>query len=158
MQQLLNFGLSGGAWAENTFQQDAASAIVNRVQTEDVSASADVIVISAMNDFKLASVLGSPLPDNKDKTTFYGAMRLTYDRLAAKYPGKKILLVLPDMRNTYGGGSYYHYLKAQVEVAKEYGIPIVDLYHNFPNAKPTFYATNMLNDTQCLLVMIKEGC
>ena len=28
----LKFGLSGGAWAENTVQQDAASAIVNRVK------------------------------------------------------------------------------------------------------------------------------
>ena len=75
-------------------------------------------------------------------------LRLTYDRLT-KYPGKKIVLVLPQKRYdetvNYGGGSYYHYLKAQVEVAKEYGIPIVDLYHNFPNAKPAFYAaTNML--------------
>ncbi len=149
---VLNYGLSGGAWAENTVQQDAASAIVNRVQTEDVSASADVIIISSMNDFKLASPLGSPLPTNKDKTTFYGAMRLTYERLAAKYPGKKILLVLPQKRYdetvNYGGGSYYHYLKAQVEVANEYGIPIVDLYNNMPGVKGTaFYNTYMLNDT-----------
>jgi hypothetical protein len=149
---VLNYGLSGGAWAENTVQQDAASAIVNRVQTEDVSASADVIIISSMNDFKLASVLGSPLPTNKDKTTFYGAMRLTYERLAAKYPGKKIVLVLPQKRYdetvNYGGGSYYHYLKAQVEVANEYGIPIVDLYNNMPGVKGTaFYNTYMLNDT-----------
>jgi lysophospholipase L1-like esterase len=149
---VLNYGLSGGAWAENTVQQDAASAIVNRVQTEDVSASADVIIISSMNDFKLASPLGSPLPANKDKTTFYGAMRLTYERLAAKYPGKKIVLVLPQKRYdetvNYGGGSYYHYLKAQVEVANEYGIPVVDLYNNMPGVKGTaFYDTYMLNDT-----------
>ena len=149
---VLNYGLSGGAWAENTVQQDAASAIVNRVQTEDVSASADVIIISSMNDFKLASPLGSPLPNNKDKTTFYGAMRLTYERLATKYPGKKIVLVLPQKRYdetvNYGGGSYYHYLKAQVEVANEYGIPVVDLYNNMPGVKGTaFYDTYMLNDT-----------
>ena len=149
---VLNYGLSGGAWAENTVQQDAASAIVNRVQTEDVSASADVIIISSMNDFKLASPLGSPLPNNKDKTTFYGAMRLTYERLATKYPGKKIVLVLPQKRYdetvNYGGGSYYHYLKAQVEVANEYGIPVVDLYNNMPGVKGTaFYNTYMLNDT-----------
>jgi lysophospholipase L1-like esterase len=149
---VLNYGLSGGAWAENTVQQDAASAIVNRVQTEDVSASADVIIISSMNDFKLASPLGSPLPTNKDKTTFYGAMRLTYERLATKYPGKKIVLVLPQKRYdetvNYGGGSYYHYLKAQVEVANEYGIPVVDLYNNMPGVKGTaFYNTYMLNDT-----------
>ena len=37
---------SGGAWAENTTQQDVASAIVNRVLTEDTSGSADVIIIS----------------------------------------------------------------------------------------------------------------
>jgi lysophospholipase L1-like esterase len=149
---VLNYGLSGSAWAENTVQQDAASAIVNRVQTEDVSASADVIIISSMNDFKLASPLGSPLPTNKDKTTFYGAMRLTYERLATKYPGKKIVLVLPQKRYdetvNYGGGSYYHYLKAQVEVANEYGIPVVDLYNNMPGVKGTaFYNTYMLNDT-----------
>ncbi|HPJ86905.1 MAG TPA: SGNH/GDSL hydrolase family protein, partial [Candidatus Pacearchaeota archaeon] len=148
---VLNYGLSGGAWAENTVQQDAAAAIVNRVQTEDPTASADIIIISSMNDFKLATPLGSPLPNNKDKTTFYGAMRLTYDRLATKYPNKMIWLVIPQKRydeNTdYGGGIYHQYLKAQVDVAKEYGIPTIDLYNNFPNSKPTFYNTYMLNDT-----------
>ena len=148
---VLNFGLSGGAWAENTVQQDAASAIVNRVLTEDTSASADVIIISSMNDFKLATPLGSSATTNKSATTFYGAMRLTYDRLATKYPAKKIWLVLPQKRYdesvNYGGGDYYAYRKAQIDVAREYGIPTIDLYNNFPNTKPTFYATNMLNDT-----------
>lgn len=148
---VLNYGLSGGAWAENTVQQDAASAIVNRVLTEDVNASADVIIISSMNDFKLATPLGSSATSNKDKTTFYGAMRLTYDRLATKYPGKKIWLVLPQKRydesTNYGGGDYLSYRRAQLDVAREYGIPTIDLYNNFPNAKPTFFATNMLNDT-----------
>ena len=153
---VLNFGLSGGAWAENTVQQDAASAIVNRVLTEDTSASADVIIISSMNDFKLATPLGSPTEAN-DKTTFYGAMRMTYKRLANKYPGKKIWLVLPQKRfdesNDYGGGDYLSYRKAQIEVAREYGIPTIDLYNNFPNSKTkisggvSFYDTNMLNDT-----------
>lgn len=148
---VLNYGLSGGAWAENTVQQDAASAIVNRVLTEDTSASADVIIISSMNDFKLATPLGSSATSNKTATNFYGAMRLTYDRLATKYPSKKIWLVLPQKRydesTNYGGGDYLSYRKAQIDVAKEYGIPTIDLYNNFPNTKPTFYATNMLNDT-----------
>lgn len=148
---VLNFGLSGGAWAENTVQQDSASAIVNRVLTEDTSGSADVIIISSMNDFKLATPLGSSATSNKDATTFYGAMRLTYDRLATKYPSKKIWLVLPQKRfdesTNYGGGDYLSYRKAQIDVAKEYGIPTIDLYNNFPNTKPAFYATNMLNDT-----------
>jgi lysophospholipase L1-like esterase len=152
---VLNFGLSGGCWAENTTQQDASSAIVNRVQTQDVSASADVILISSMNDYKLATTLGSPLPANKDKTTFYGAMRVTYDRLAVKYPAKKIWLVLPQKRfdeaTNYGGGDYLSYRKAQIEVAKEYGIPTIDLYNNFANGGggtvPTFPTTTMLNAT-----------
>jgi len=148
---VLNFGLSGGCWAENTTQQDASSAIVNRVNSQDVGASADVILISSMNDFKLATPLGSPDTSNKTASTFYGAMRLTYDRLATKYPAKKIWLVLPQKRfdeaTNYGGGDYLSYRKAQIEVAREYGIPTIDLYNNFPNTKPTFYATYMLNDT-----------
>lgn len=149
---ILNYGLSGGAWAENTYQQDADAAIVNRVSTQDVNAAADIIIISSMNDFKLATPLGSSATTNKDKTTFYGAMRVTYETLATKYPGKKILLVLPQKRYDedvdYGGGSYYHYLQAQVIVANEYGIPIVDLYHNMPGVAGTsFYTTYMLNAT-----------
>ena len=38
-------------------------------------------------------------------------------------------------------------VKHKLDVAREYGIPTIDLYNNFPNTKPTFYATNMLNDT-----------
>ena len=60
---------------------------------------------------------------------------------------KKLFIGLALSGLLLGGGSYYHYLKAQVEVANEYGIPIVDLYHNFPNTKPAFYDTYMLNDT-----------
>ena len=45
-----------------------------------------------------SSPLGSSATTNKDKTTFYGAMRVTYETLAAKYPGKKIFLVLPQKR------------------------------------------------------------
>lgn len=108
---------------------------------------------------KSASQLGSPLPANKDATTFYGAMRLTYDRLANKYPAKKIWLVLPQKRFdeniNYGGGDYYAYRKAQLDVAHEYGIPTIDLYHTFPNSKTTavsngvtFYVMNMLNGTK----------
>ena len=48
---------------------------------------------------------------------------------------------------------YLSYRKAQIDVAREYGIPTIDLYNNFPNSKTeitsgvSFYDTNMLNDT-----------
>ena len=139
---------------ENIVQQDTA--IVNRVLTEDTSASADVIIISSMNDFKLATPLGSPT-EATDKTTFYGAMRMTYKRLANKYPGKKIWLVLPQKRYLMKAlimvEEVISYRKAQIDVAREYGIPTIDLYNNFPNSKTeitsgvSFYDTNMLNDT-----------
>ena len=83
-------------------------------------------------------------------------MRLTYDRLATKYPAKKIWLVLPQKRfdesTNYGGGSYLAYRKAQIEVAREYGIQTIDLYNNFANGgggntAPTFPTTTMLNAT-----------
>ena len=110
------------------------------------------VIVYGLLFYSILTGVHAALPANKDKTTFYGAMRLTYERLATKYPGKKIVLVLPQKRYdetvNYGGGSYYHYLKAQVEVANEYGIPVVDLYNNMPGVKGTaFYATYMLNDT-----------
>ena len=84
-------------------------------------------------------------------------MRMTYKRLANKYPSKKIWLVLPQKRfdesTNYGGGDYLSYRKAQIDVAREYGIPTIDLYNNFPNSKTeitsgvSFFDTNMLNDT-----------
>jgi len=151
---VLNFGLSGGAWAQNTFQQAAEAAIVNRVMTQDINASADIIIISSMNDFKLATPLG--LPTSRTITDYYGALRLTFERLATKYPGKKVIVVLPQKRFDEGvkygtGASYYAYRKAQIDICKEYGISTVDLYNNFPNSKlgsaPTAYSTNMINDT-----------
>lgn len=105
-----------------------------------------------MNDFKLATPLGSPDPTNKDKTTYYGALRTTFDIIGTKYPGKQVLVVLPQKRydedTNYGGGSYHAYRKAQEVVCDEYSIPTVDLYRNIPGKKETaFYDTNMLNDT-----------
>ena len=70
---VLNFGLSGGAWAENIRQQDAASAIVNRVLNGRYKCSADVFIISVMNDFKRVDTAWYSATTNKTATTFYGA-------------------------------------------------------------------------------------
>lgn len=80
-------------------------------------------------------------------------MRTTYKKLYEKYPGKRIYLILPQKRydenTTYStGASYKHYRDAQIEVANEYSIPIIDLYDLMPGKKGTAaYNTYMLNDT-----------
>lgn len=142
---VLNYGVSGGCLAENTYQQATSQAIVNRVLTDDANKNADILVVSSMNDFKLGTPLGNASISNQNAATYYGALNLTIQRLQTKYPKKKILFVIPQKRfdetENYGvehnttyanAGSYAAYRQAQILVCQWHGIKYVDLYTEFP--------------------------
>jgi lysophospholipase L1-like esterase len=159
---ILNYGSSGTTLAVNTVQTDAASAAVNRILTQDTSASADIILISeGLNDFKLYTPLGDPtnktIPEDSTAldayiATFYGALRVMLTRAETKYPGKPIYWIMPQKRSdestNYGGGAYSSYRKAIVDVCNEFGVQIIDWYNMIPNLAGTpGYSQYMLNET-----------
>lgn len=90
--------------------------------------------------------------DPDDTTTYIGAFRYSVEKILTAYPNIKILAITPLWRfwdtntglpsgetgdyldaNTYAKGTGYYlwnYGDALIEAAKEYHIPVLDMYHN----------------------------
>lgn len=111
-------------------------------RVQDMRSQADyVVVFGGSNDFAGGDaplgVLGDKTPD-----TFYGALHDLYTRLRAKYPQAPILAVTPlhrkeelDKVNSVGCeriGGLLPYVNAIKEVAEQFGVLVIDAYHEWP--------------------------
>jgi lysophospholipase L1-like esterase len=85
-----------------------------------------ITVMGALND------AGHPLgdPDDRDASTFYGALHLFYVKLAQKYPGIPVGVITSTPRNYCHGedGPYEGYIEAVRTVAARFGLALLDLY------------------------------
>ena len=105
-------------------------------------AEAEVVFIEqGINDYHA----GVPIENREEpynQYTYKGALRSTIQYLQQAYPHLRIILVTP----TYtwytvphltceemdeGGGVLEDYVQAQIQVAEEMGVELIDLYHNF---------------------------
>ncbi len=104
--------------------------------------SVDILIIEhGINDY----LNGTPIKNGRDAydvTTFCGALRSSVTMLRNKYPDLRIILVTPafcapydDEGNArlcdeiqYGGGYLLDYVNAEIEVAEEMGLEIINLY------------------------------
>ena len=105
-----------------------------------------VLVLGGTNDF----YYNIPLGTDQDRTyyTFYGAMHMLCSRLKAVYPDSDIIFLTPLRRvDDFGeinknGNSLEEYATVIMQVCGEYGIPVIDLYHeeklNFGTNKELF--------------------
>lgn len=104
----------------------------------------DIIFIEhGINDYSA----GRPI-DNKENSldiyTYAGALRYSIEKIKSAYPDVQIVLVTPlycyfqvdgergpdSEIADFGQGPLINYVEAEFEVAKEYGIPVVDNFHN----------------------------
>ena len=119
---------------------------VEGLETIDFSSVELVIIMHGLNDF----YSGVPIynaEDPLDEYSFTGALRSSLTALRKANPNMRILLVTP----TYtwhlqsgltceefngGYGVQEDYIKAEIEVAGELGIELIDVYHDlFPHEK-----------------------
>ena len=99
-----------------------------------------LLIEHGTNDYNLGQMLESDT-DPFDETTFAGALRTTLSMLQDKYPTMRIVLVSPlycelrgeVLRKSYetdlGGGILDEYVQKEKEVAEEYGVEWIDMYH-----------------------------
>lgn len=114
--------------------------LVDELDRVDFGAVRIVILAFGMNDYHGAIPLDNP-GDPLDETTYAGALRTVLLQLRSGYPGLRIILMTP----TYswypgrgetceefdpGGGILERYVNKEMEVAGEYGVEILDLYHD----------------------------
>ena len=77
--------------------------------------------------------LGSSELSNRDKFTFYGALRVLIEELSTTFPSQKIGFMTPIFRvnchqPNLQGHKLIDYVDAIIEVCAEYGIPVLDLF------------------------------
>ncbi|MCR5753628.1 MAG: SGNH/GDSL hydrolase family protein [Acetatifactor sp.] len=106
----------------------------------------DILLLEyGLNDYHAGHPLDNP-KDEQDVTTFLGALRYSISLLRKEYPSLRIILVTPvftwytadrygeDMTGeTYETGKAFlnQYVDAELQFAKEAGLEIIDVYHDF---------------------------
>lgn len=119
-------------------------AVVDELEQIDFSQVELVVIMHGLNDI----YMGAPIYNEKDpldEYTFTGALRKSLTVLRQVNPDMRILLVTPTYtwyRNTgqtceeydAGFGVAEDYVYAEIEVAKEMGVEVIDMYHDvFPH-------------------------
>ena len=115
---------------------------VNRLANVDFDKVKILIIEHGVNDY-LGGVTIEDGRNPEDVGTFKGALKEIITMLKKEYPDMRIILVTPSycapysesegFRSCalydYGGGCLEAYVNAEIEVAKEMNVEVIDLYH-----------------------------
>ncbi len=125
----------------NQFKVPYFDNVVKELAQVDFSKVEVLYIEHGTNDYNA----GRPI-DNKDdiydRTTYGGALRYSIKTIRDKYPDLRIILVTPPYcyfenlgLDCYtldrGYGNLEDYVNLELEIAAEYGIEIIDVFHNF---------------------------
>ena len=113
----------------------------------------DILIIEhGVNDY----LSGTPIKNGRDAydtDTFCGTLRTVITMLQENYPNLRIILSTPTYcapldnngsyrycdEYDYGGGILEDYVQAEIEVAEEMGVEIIDAYHAIPIEKDDLF-------------------
>lgn len=122
------------------------AATVDQLETIDFSAVELVLIQHGINDY----YNGVPIRNEEDlwdEYTFAGALRCSLASLREANPNMRVLLVTPTYtwhlgnkltceEYNAGYGVAEDYIRAEMEVAAEFGVEVLDVYHDvFPHEK-----------------------
>lgn len=107
----------------------------------------EILLIEAgVNDYHAGTAI-YPEDDYYNEYTYVGALRSAIRHMKEAYPNVRIVLVTPTYtwyreqkltceEYNLGGGILEQYVEAQIQTANEFGIEVIDLYHDFyPNTQ-----------------------
>ena len=139
-----NFGVQKSAidTLSRTDSVDHFPDTLEKLSVVDFEAVEILIIEHGVNDY----LSGTPIRNGKDlydSKTFTGALRSSVTMIREAYPNLRIVLVTPAYcaprkaedvhfpcdENNYGGGYLEEYVNAELELAEELGVEIIDLYH-----------------------------
>lgn len=119
---------------------------VDELEKIDFSVVELVLIMHGLNDY----YSGAPIRNEKDpydEYTFTGALRRAIEFLRQANPGMRIVLVTPTYtwylvsgqtceEYNIGSGVQEDYISAEMELAQELGIEVIDVYHDvYPHDK-----------------------
>lgn len=133
---------------QTVFAREAAteyfSVAINMIETVDFDNLEVLFIEHGINDYHAGVPIENP-KDAYDVYSFTGAIRSTIATLKKAYPDLNIVLVTPTYswyftdttkqitceEYNLGGGVLEEYVNAELEVAKEMGVDVIDHYHDF---------------------------
>lgn len=142
-------GLTRAIWAEDFSVQKTVRMRENSTEyfpeaidglsKVDFSGVETVIIQYGLNDYHAGTPIENP-EDPYDEYTYLGALRVSLGRLQKIKPEMRIILLTPTYawyiacgqtceEIDYGGGTLSDYVEAEVRLAQEMDVEIVDLYH-----------------------------
>lgn len=118
--------------------------LIDEMERIDFAAVEILFIGHGVNDYHSGTLIyDENIPD--DPYTFTGALRSTVKLLREKYPDMRIILLTPPYtwypyqdaeeltceEYNLGGGVLEDYVNAEIAVARELGVEVIDLYHDF---------------------------
>lgn len=115
--------------------------VVDGLDTIDFSKVETVLIQQGVNDYHAGVPIENP-DDPYDEYTFLGALRTAVRSLRRVNPSVRILVITPTYtwyprkeltceEADYGGGVLEAYVNAELKLAEELGLEVVDVYHDF---------------------------
>lgn len=127
----------------NRFQLPYFSEALKELTQIDFSKAEIVFIEHGINDYSAGRPLDNP-QNPKDVYTYGGALRYSIEKLQEAYPQLQLVLVTPlycyfqtdGVRTSdsetldLGYGPLANYVEVELAIAKEYGLPCIDNFHN----------------------------
>lgn len=114
---------------------------IDAMEKIDFAKAETIIICAGTNDYHVGAQMDSE-EDAFDEYTFAGALRSTIQTIQQAYPDMRIILITPTYTwytvhnltcEEYETGDYFleEYVEAELAVAEEMGVEVIDLYHDF---------------------------
>lgn len=122
------------------------SDVIDELERVDFSAVELVVILHGLNDYYSGVPISNP-EDPYDEYTFTGALRSSLTALRQANPDMRIVLVTPTYtwhkafgltceEYNAGYGVQEDYIQAEMQVAEELGVELLDVYHDvYPHEK-----------------------
>lgn len=144
-------GLAKAVWAGDFGVQQSARIrehnteyfpeVIDGLETVDFSQVETVLIQHGINDYHAGTLIDDP-QDPCDEYTFLGAIRGSVYALRRANPEMNIILLTPTYswylnsgqtceEADWGGGFLEDYVNAEIDVAQELDVEVLDLYHDF---------------------------
>jgi len=129
--------------ASNNFKLDYFQPALVELSNVDFENVEIIFIEHGINDYSAGRMIDNP--DNPlDVYTYAGALRYSIEKIKSAYPDVRIILVTPlycyfqvngergldSETSDFGQGPLVNYVEAELRVAKEYGISVIDNFHN----------------------------
>lgn len=135
-----DFGVQQSA-AVREINTEYFAEVIDGLETINFSGIDTFVIQQGINDYQQGIPIENP-EDPYDEYTYLGALRTAVESLRKTVPGARIIFVTPLFtwyvaeRTTcetedFGGGPLEDYVNAEIALARELDLEVIDLYHDF---------------------------